>query len=82
MNVPGDFWVMVPARWMASGGSAVRTRLSHMTGLPVTLYSDQAQMSGSCLFPSVVKVDGQKQTGPPGTDGPTRYQQTHNGHVS
>lgn len=82
MNVPGVFWVTVPPRQMAFGGSAIWTKLSHMTGLPVTLYSDQAQMSESCLFPSVVKVARQKQTGPPGTDGPTRYQQIHNGHVS
>lgn len=68
-------------RQMAPGGSAVWTRLSRMTGLPVTLYSDQAQMSGSCSFLSVVKVDRQKQTGSPGTDGPTRHQQTHNGNV-
>lgn len=78
MNVPGVFWVAVLPRQMASGGSAVWTRLSHMTGSLVTLYSDQAPTSGCCLGLSVVTVDGQKQTGPPGTDGPTRDQQTHN----
>lgn len=34
---------------MAAGGSAVWASLSHITGLQITLYSDQSQRNGSAL---------------------------------